>query len=68
MRRNDILNVTKKRREAIVKLIKEDNTITITDIAKHLQVTRRTILRELAEMRHIVQHVGATKRGHWEFL
>ncbi|MBQ2096698.1 MAG: HTH domain-containing protein, partial [Bacteroidales bacterium] len=68
MRRNDILNVTQKRREAIVKLIKEDNTITITDIAKHLQVTRRTILRELAEMRHIVQHVGPTRGGHWEFL
>ena len=61
-------NVTKKRREAIVKLIKKDNTISLKTIAKKIGVVPMTIKRELAEMRHIVQHVGPTNGGHWEFL
>ncbi len=70
--KNVVRNVPKTdsqiRREEIIKLIREDNTITASAIAKRLNVTLRTIQRELAEMRHIVQHIGATKRGHWEFL
>ena len=65
-------NVTKNdikiRRDTIVNLIKVDDKITVSSIAKQLNVTRRTILRELVEMRHIVQHVGPTRGGHWEFL
>ena len=66
--KNDPKNVTKKRREAIVKLIKKDNTISLKTIAEKIGVVPMTIKRELAEMRHIVQHVGPTNGGHWEFL
>ncbi len=62
--KNDINN----RREDIVNLIKTDNTVSLTAIAKAIGVTMKTIQRELAEMRHIVQHVGPTRGGHWEFL
>ena len=61
-------NDTKKRRELIVNLIKRDNNISIAEIAKKVGVKPLTIKRELAEMRHIVQHVGPTRGGHWEFL
>jgi len=50
-----------------VKLIKKDNTISLKTIAKKIGVVPMTIKRELAEMRHIVQHVGPTNGGHWEF-
>ena len=57
-----------KRREAIVNIIKKDNTIPLSAIAEQLGVNLKTIKRELSEMRHIVQHVGPTRGGHWEFL
>ena len=65
---NDTKTETEKRREAIVDLIKGNKTITVTELARQMNVTQRTILRELSEMRHIVQHVGPTRGGHWEFL
>ena len=61
-------NVTKIRRDMIVKLIKADNQIALTTIAKKMGLGRETIKRELSEMRHIVQHVGPRNGGHWEFL
>ena len=65
---NDTKTETEKRREVIVDLIKGNKTITVTELARQMNVTQRTILRELSEMRHIVQHVGPTRGGHWEFL
>lgn len=68
----NVTNVTKNdvrnRREDIVKLIKENNEISVYAIANQLGVTPMTIKRELSEMRHIIQHVGPTRGGHWEFL
>lgn len=58
----------KKRRELIVNLIKADNKISLSALAKEIGVNIKTIQRELADMRHIVQHIGPTRGGHWEFL
>lgn len=66
--KNDFLEILFARRKAIVKMIEKDNKITISAIAKQMGVTPMTIKRELAEMRHIVQHVGPRNGGHWEFL
>ena len=65
---NDTKTYTEKRRDAIVDLIRKDNTITVASIAKQTGVKPLTIKRTLSEMRHIVQHVGPTRGGHWEFL
>ena len=65
---NDTKTETEKRREAIVDLIRKDNTITVVSIAKQTGVKPLTIKRDISEMRHIVQHVGPTRGGHWEFL
>jgi len=51
-----------------VEMIEKDNKITISAIAKQIGVKPLTIKRYLAEMRHIVQHVGPRNGGHWEFL
>jgi ATP-dependent DNA helicase RecG len=61
-------NETQKRREMIVNLIRDNNEISLSAIAKNLELNVKTVKRELAEMRHIVQHVGPTRGGHWEFL
>ena len=61
-------NDTKTRREMIVAVIKDNKYISLSAIAKHLGLSIITTKRELAEMRHIVQHVGPTRGGHWEFL
>ena len=66
--KNDPKNDPKNRRKLIVNLIKANNTISYSEIAKKLGLSRVTIKRELSEMRHIVQHVGSTRGGHWEFL
>ena len=66
--KNGYIDELKKRREIIVNLIKADNKISLSTIAKKMGVNTKTIKRELAEMRHIVQHVGPTRGGHWEFL
>ena len=66
--KNEPKNEPKKRRELIVNLIKANNKITYSAIAQKMGVSRVTIKRELAEMRHIVQHVGPTRGGHWDFL
>lgn len=60
--------IIQKRRDKIVGLIKANNKISYSAIAKEMGVSRETIKRELAEMRHIVQHVGPRNGGHWEFL
>ena len=61
-------NDTKTRREMIVAVIKENKYISLSAIAKNLGLSIITTKRELSEMRHIVQHVGPTRGGHWEFL
>jgi predicted HTH transcriptional regulator len=61
-------NETQKRREMIVNLIRDNNEISLSAIAKNLELNVKTVKRELAEMRHMVQHVGPTRGGHWEFL
>ena len=52
----------------IVNLIRDNNEISLSAIAKNLELNVKTVKRELAEMRHMVQHVGPTRGGHWEFL
>lgn len=66
--KNDYLEILFARRKAIVEMIEKDNKITISAIAKQIGVKPLTIKRYLAEMRHIVQHVGPRNGGHWEFL
>ncbi|MBR5432841.1 MAG: putative DNA binding domain-containing protein [Bacteroidales bacterium] len=66
--KTSLKNDPKNRRKTIVNIIKADNTVSYSGIAKKMGVSSVTIKRELAEMRHIVQHVGPTNGGHWEFL
>ncbi len=61
-------NVTENRRLMILSLIKEDNKISITRISAKLNVTRRTIIRdiEVLKQKNLLVRVGSAKGGHWE--
>lgn len=68
---NDHVNEYKElseRQSNIIKLIIEDNTISLDKMTMRIGVSKSTIQRDIAAMKHIVKHVGADKQGHWELM
>jgi ATP-dependent DNA helicase RecG len=63
-------NVTNKRHDLIFKLLKINNKITIDEIAKKLNVTKRTIIRDFEKMKNnkLIERVGSPKGGHWKII
>ena len=63
-------NVTENRSKQIIELIKENNKITTKELAKRLNVTRRTIARDIENLKSndIIRRAGADKGGHWELV
>ena len=54
--------------KSILRLISEDNAITIEGLSKKIGKHRTTILRALGQLREkgLVERVGPDKTGHWE--
>ncbi len=52
----------------IVKLIRKDKYITTTELSEKLNVTRRTIARDMEKLKEIQQviRIGGDKGGHWQ--
>ncbi len=67
---NVIENVTENREDSILRIIKNDNSITVSRLSKLLNVTRRTIARDIETLKSAgkIQRIGADKGGHWEVL
>ena len=63
-------NVTNKRYDLILKLLKINNKITVDEIAKRLNVTKRTIIRDIEKMKNnkLIERIGPAKGGHWEII
>jgi len=61
-------NVVDKRLQQILKLIEEYNTISASQISKHLGITSRTVQRDLDKLKNknLIKHIGTTKGGHWQ--
>lgn len=56
--------------EKIIFLIKENPTITQSELSKKIELTRRGVewnLKQLKE-RKIIRRVGGRKEGHWEII
>ena len=55
------------RKNIILKNIKETESLDTTVIAKKLNVTKRTIERDLAELRkdNKIEYIGSSKNGKW---
>ena len=54
--------------KSILRLISEDNAITIEGLSEKIGKHRTTILRALGQLREkgLVERVGPDKTGHWE--
>ena len=57
-----------KRIEEIIKLISKNKKITITELAKTLKVSDKTIKRDIAKLKkqNRLKRVGSLKSGYWE--
>ena len=65
---NDPIYDPLKRLDEIVKLIKKDKGLTITNIAQKLKVSDKTIKRDIKKLKDEkrIKRVGSLKGGHWE--
>ena len=69
---NVTVNVTenklKSREQNIIKLTKENNTISVVELAEKLSVTPRTIIRDIEKLKQlgILKRIGSAKGAHWE--
>ena len=56
--------------EFIVKSIKLNSTISTSKIAENLNVSKRTILRHIDELKkkNVLRFVEESKNGHWELI
>ena len=65
--KNVTKNVTENRAKEILKLIKINNKINTEEMAISLNVTKRTILRDIEKLKqqNIIIYTGSAKRGYW---
>ena len=54
-----------RRQQGNFNLIKQNPYITTENMAEHLNVTTRTILRDLEELKNLIEHIGPNKGGYW---
>ena len=65
----NVTDVT-ERQQAILDFIRADKSISTTAIAERLQVSKRTVLRDIENLKSkdLLQRVGSEKTGHWEII
>ena len=53
-----------------MELFQKDNKISIRELAEQLQLTSKTIQRDLDKLKekNIIRRVGPDKGGHWEIV
>ncbi len=63
-------NVTEKRRHSIIRIINDNNLITTDEIAKILDVTRRTVARDVEALKAAgkLKRIGPDKGGYWKVI
>lgn len=61
-------NVTENRLANILNLMGKNKEITSSELSKILNVTRRTIARDIEELKNknLIERIGPDKGGHWE--
>ncbi|MHC1731051.1 MAG: ATP-binding protein [Bacteroidales bacterium] len=61
-------DVTVKRGEALLEIISMNPSVTVNEMAHRMEVTRRTILRDLEKLKleGRIRRIGSDKYGYWE--
>jgi len=67
---DNVIDVNNNVMEKILTFIKKDRQITINEISKKLNVTKRTIFRDIEKLKqnNKLQRIGTEKSGHWEVI
>lgn len=67
---NNVTNNTDFRKGAVIELMRKNKRISVTQIAKELNVTRRTIFRIIDGLKseNRIKRVGDLKSGTWEII
>ncbi|MDE6785476.1 MAG: HTH domain-containing protein [Muribaculaceae bacterium] len=67
---NDVTNDNDIRKEAIIGMMRKNKRVSVTQIAKELNVTRRTIFRiiDTLKSQNRIRRVGDLKSGTWEVI
>lgn len=67
---NGVTNDINIRKEAVIDLMRKNKRISVTQIAKELNVTRRTIFRtiDVLKSENRIKRVGDLKSGTWEVI
>ena len=60
----------KRRIQAIISLMKKDSHISVVSISEKLDVHKRTILRDIEELKshHVIERVGGSFGGEWRVI
>ncbi len=58
----------RKRQQGIIRIISQTPSITVEDIAERLGAHKRTIMRDMEELKNIIEHTGPNKGGEWRIL
>jgi len=63
-------NVPDERLNKIIEIIKNNNKILLQEIANQLDVSRRTIRRDIEKLKkqNRIKRIGSEKGGHWEII
>lgn len=64
------INAPINRQERIMKLIAEDKHITLDQLAPILEVSRKTIQRDIRTLKELgkIERIGSLKSGHWKII
>lgn len=67
---NAVTNDGDIRKEAVIKMMRKNKRVSVTQIAKELNVTRRTIFRliDVLKTENRIKRVGDLKSGTWEVI
>ncbi len=67
---HDVTNNDDLRKEAVIEMMRKNKRVSVTQIAKELNVTRRTIFRiiDTLKSQNRIKRVGDLKSGTWEVL
>ena len=67
---NGITNDINIRKEAVIDLMRKNKRISVTQIAKKINVTRRTIFKiiDVLKSENRIKRVGDLKSGTWEII
>jgi ATP-dependent DNA helicase RecG len=59
-----------ERQKRILKQIEQNNTISVKEISTSLQVTDRTVEREIQKLRNmgIIERIGGDRGGYWKIM